>query len=84
VLGETIAAMTPCMRLYAFLGQSLARGPVAPAYAEWVRTYADPGFEALAAGLETLLDRHAADTGAVRAHYRRAMALEYDFFDANF
>jgi len=83
VLGETIAAMTPCMRLYAFLGQSLARGPVAPAYAEWVRTYADPGFEALAAGLETLLDRHAADTGAVRAHYRRAMALEYDFFDAN-
>src|SRR5262249_1722127 len=24
-LGETIAAMTPCMRLYAFLGQSLAR-----------------------------------------------------------
>ena len=50
-LGETVAAMTPCMRLYAFLGQSLAAGPVAPAYADWVSTYADPGFEALAARL---------------------------------
>ena len=83
MLGETIAAMTPCMRLYAFLGRELARGPVAPAYAEWVRTYADPGFEAMAAGLETLLDRHAADTAAVRANYRRAMELEFGFFDAN-
>jgi thiaminase/transcriptional activator TenA len=84
LLGETVAAMTPCMRLYAFLGQSLARGPVAPAYAEWVQTYADPGFEALAARLEALLDRHAADTQAVRDNYARAMALEYGFFDANF
>ena len=82
-LGETIAAMTPCMRLYAFLGQSLARGNVAPLYAEWVKTYADPGFEGLAARLEELLDRHAADTPAVRANYRRAMELEYGFFDAN-
>ena len=83
-LGETVAAMTPCMRLYAFLGQSLARGAVAPAYADWVRTYADPGFEALAVQLEALLDRHAADTKAVRDNYARAMALEYGFFDANF
>ncbi|MFZ5780276.1 MAG: TenA family protein [Pseudomonadota bacterium] len=82
-LGETIAAMTPCMRLYAFLGQSLANGEVAPAYAEWVRTYADPGFDALAGQLEALLDRHAADGAAVRANYRRAMELEYGFFDAN-
>ncbi|MBM3650688.1 MAG: TenA family protein [Alphaproteobacteria bacterium] len=82
-LGETVAAMTPCMRLYAFLGQSLAKGTVAPAYADWVTTYADPGFEALAARLEALLDRHAADNAAVRDNYRRAMELEYGFFDAN-
>jgi thiaminase/transcriptional activator TenA len=82
-LGETIAAMTPCMRLYAFLGQVLAQKDVAPAYADWVKTYADPGFEALAARLEGLLDRHAADTPAVRANYRRAMELEYGFFDAH-
>lgn len=82
-LGETIAAMTPCMRLYAFLGRSLAATRVEPLYAEWVKTYADPGFEALAVGLEALLDLHAKDCEAVRAAYRRAMELEYGFFDAN-
>ena len=82
-LGETIAAMTPCMRLYAFLGQSLARTNVAPTYADWVTTYADPGFETLALRLEALLDLHASDSAAVRANYRRAMELEYRFFDAN-
>ena len=83
-LGETIAAMTPCMRLYAFLGQMLNRGEPDPLYAEWVKSYADPGFEALAARLEQLLDAHATDSPAVRANYRRAMELEYGFFDANF
>jgi thiaminase/transcriptional activator TenA len=82
-LGETIAGMTPCMRLYTFLGQELARKDVAPAYADWVKTYADPGFEALAVRLEGLLDQHATDTPAVRTNYRRAMELEYGFFDAN-
>lgn len=82
-LGETIAGMTPCMRLYAYLGQALAKKDVAPAYADWVKTYADPGFEALAVRLEELLDQHAADSPAVRANYRRAMELEYGFFDAN-
>jgi len=82
-LGETIAAMTPCMRLYAWLGQSLAKTKVAPTYADWVKTYSDPGFEALAARLEALLDAHATDTAAVRANYRRAMELEYSFFAAN-
>ena len=82
-LGETIAAMTPCMRLYGFLGQELAKKAVAPAYADWVKTYSDPGFEALAGRLEMLLDRHAVDSPVVRANYRRAMELEYGFFDAN-
>jgi thiaminase/transcriptional activator TenA len=82
-LGETIAAMTPCMRLYAFLGQMLSRAEAAPFYSEWIRTYADPGFEALAVRLEELLDAHATDSEAVRANYRRAMDLEYGFFDAN-
>jgi len=82
-LGETIAAMTPCMRLYAWLGQSLARTKVAAAYADWVTTYSDPGFEALAVRLEGLLDKHASDTPTVRANYRRAMELELGSFAAN-
>jgi len=82
-LGETIAAMTPCMRLYAFLGQMLSRTEAASLYSEWVKTYADPGFEGLAVRLEELLDAHATDSEAVRANYGRAMELEYAFFDAN-
>lgn len=84
-VGEICAAMTPCMRLYAFLGQSLAEeglGENNP-YAEWVETYADPGFESLAARLEELLDRYAEETPAVREVYRRAMTLEVEFFEAN-
>lgn len=82
-LGETIAAMTPCMRLYAFLGRSLAANNAAQLYSEWVKTYADPGFEALAVQLEALLDLHAADSETVRSNYRRAMELEFGFFAAN-
>ena len=80
-LGETCAAMTPCMRLYAHLGQSLA-GRSAPAYAEWVTAYADPGFEELAGTLEELLDRYSAGTASVARAYRRAMELEVAFFEA--
>jgi thiaminase/transcriptional activator TenA len=40
-----------------------------------------PGFEALAATLEALLDRHAQDGPEVRRAYRRAMDLELGFFD---
>jgi thiaminase (transcriptional activator TenA) len=83
-VGETCAAMTPCMRLYAFLGQELAeRSSEDNPYAAWVKTYADPEFEALATRLENLLDRYATDTPAVRTAYRRAMALEVAFFEAN-
>jgi thiaminase/transcriptional activator TenA len=84
-VGETCAAMTPCMRLYAFLGQSLAADhpDETHPYVEWIRTYADPSFEALAVRLENLLDRYASATPRVQSVYRRAMALELDFFTAH-
>jgi len=84
-VGETCAAMTPCMRLYAFLGQSLSDEGIdeSNAYAEWIETYSAPDFEALASMLEGLLDRYAADTPAVHAAYRRAMNLELAFFEGN-
>jgi thiaminase/transcriptional activator TenA len=77
----TCAAMTPCMRLYAHLGQALA-GHAAQPYAEWVTTYADPGFAELTGTLERLLDATATDGPGVRRAYRRAMQLEVGFFDA--
>lgn len=85
-VGEICAAMTPCMRLYAFVGQSLASsetlgGPANP-FREWIDTYASDEFDALASTLEVLLIRYAEYTPAVRAAYRRAMQLELDFFSA--
>jgi thiaminase (transcriptional activator TenA) len=80
-LGMVFAAMTPCMRLYAWLGGELDAGAAGP-YTEWVTTYADPRFEALAAQLERLLDEHAEDTPGVRGTYRRAMQLEVSFFES--
>ncbi|SBS76039.1 Transcriptional activator, TenA family [uncultured Mycobacterium sp.] len=80
-VGVIYAAMTPCMRLYAWLGQSLDADRAGP-YAQWVQTYADPEFEGIAGVLEGLLDDQAADTPAVRSAYRRAMFLELAFFEA--
>ena len=39
-VGETCAAMAPCMRLYAYLGQSIAAEGYEPdnPYAEWIET----------------------------------------------
>ena len=81
-IGLTCAAMTPCMRLYAHLGQRLAAQDASGHYQEWVTTYGDPHFEGLTARLEALLDEHAEDTTDVRTAYRRAMQLEVDFFAA--
>lgn len=77
------AAMTPCMRLYAWLGRSLDPGTAGP-YAQWVQTYADPGFEALAVRLENLLDEQHVDTPVLHDSYRRVMQLELGFFAAAF
>lgn len=80
-IGLLCAALTPCMRLYAHLGEALV-GREAGRYEEWVDTYAAPEFAELAATLERLLDRYAADTPSIRAAYRRAMRLEVAFFAA--
>jgi thiaminase/transcriptional activator TenA len=81
--GHTVAAMTPCMRLYAFLGQELAPNldPESP-YREWVETYSSADVEALASRLEGLLDRYGGDPERLAWLYRRAMELELAFFQA--
>ena len=83
--GLICAAMTPCLRLYAWLGQRLRAQVGHPdhAYAAWIDTYADVEFEALARRLESLLDHHAPAGTAVEITYRRAMELELAFFDAH-
>ena len=82
-VGVTAAAMSPCMRLYAYLGQQLAQtGIPEHAYKDWIATYSGDEFEPLAAQLEALVDEHATDSKAVQSAYRYAMVCERDFFQA--
>ena len=81
--GETVAAMTPCMRLYSWLGKALRpelrkRHP----YARWIENYSSPAFDALATELEGLLDRLAVDRQETRDAYRYALQCEGEFFTA--
>lgn len=82
-LAETVAAMTPCMRLYAYLGGELAQscGQQHP-YRRWIETYSGEEFGQLTRRLEALLDRAAADSRAVRESYRAALECELEFFSA--
>ncbi len=81
-VGHIAAAMTPCMRLYAHLGQQLAAHtkPESP-YRDWVDTYSSAEFEALARRLEALLDRYGGDPDRLAVLYHQAMELELRFFD---
>jgi thiaminase (transcriptional activator TenA) len=82
-VGHIVAAMTPCMRLYAYLGQQLAaRTKPDNPYREWVEAYSSTEFEALAQRLEALLDRYGGDDDRPAVLYHRAMELELRFFDA--
>ena len=82
-IGVTAAAMSPCMRLYAYIGQALAsRGILENAYSGWVHTYSGDDFTPLVTQLETLVDRHSADSPLVAETFRYAMLCERDFFEA--
>ena len=81
---HTAAAMAPCMRLYAWLGQQLK--PIASSdspYYEWIETYSSEDFNAHAVALEALVDRLAGDEGALSSHYSTAMRLELAFFESS-
>ena len=83
-VAETVAALAPCMALYAFLGRELAPkcGPQHP-YRKWIETYSSPEFAQLASRMESVLDRVGADSLEVRSAYRYALECELAFFSAS-
>jgi thiaminase/transcriptional activator TenA len=82
-VGITAVAMSPCMRLYAYLGQAIAQNGIPDhAYKDWITTYSSSEFEPLARQLEALVDEHSPDTALTRSTYRYAMSCERDFFQA--
>ena len=81
--GATAVAMSPCMRLYAFLGQSLAKEGIPDhRYRQWIETYSSDEFEPLAQQLEILVNEQAMDSPLIRSNYRYAMECELNFFAA--
>ncbi|KAI5084204.1 hypothetical protein GOP47_0000373 [Adiantum capillus-veneris] len=85
----TVGAMTPCMRLYAFLGQEIKKHLGADCsdspYHEWIGTYSSKEFESSTLQIESLLDTLAAhlgedDTSKLENLYSQAFTLELEFF----
>ena len=81
---EIMFAMTPCMRLYSWIGKSLSNNILKNPYKEWIITYSDETFDALAKSLENLIDSslEVYDINQANYLYKRAMELELDFFNA--
>lgn len=80
-VGMIAIALSPCMRLYAFLGQTLAKHDLPKHdYSEWVETYSAEAFETLAQTLEDLVNRYAPEDPKRYSVYRYAMLCERDFF----
>ncbi|XP_057963058.1 bifunctional TH2 protein, mitochondrial [Malania oleifera] len=91
VAAYTLGAMTPCMRLYAFLAKELLAlsdpSESNHPYRKWVDNYASEGFQASALQIEDLLDKLSVSlTGEeldiIEKLYRQAMKLEIEFFSA--
>ena len=89
----SLAALVPCMSVYAHLGKYIASHPEFAteqnAYKRWVDTYSDADFQALTAQLEDMLDEmdlEYADNKHVAAFvklcYAFAMQMELEFFNA--
>lgn len=82
-VGITAVAMSPCMRLYAYIGQSLAKqGIPTHEYGDWVKTYSSDEFAPLAADLEALVDQYSPDNETAQTTFSYAMLCERDFFQA--
>ena len=81
---EIMFAMTPCMRLYSWIGKSLHAEDFDKKYEEWIITYSDVSFENLANSLENLIEtnKESYDIDQAQYLYKRAMQLELDFFNA--
>ena len=81
---EIMFAMTPCMRLYSWIGKSLSNNISNNPYREWIITYSDENFDKLAKSLENLIDftNEKYDANQANYLYKKAMELELAFFNS--
>ncbi len=81
---EIMFAMTPCMRLYSWIGKNLSDMILNNPYKEWILTYSNESFDDLAKSLEKIIDNYQEpyDINQAQNLYKKAMELELDFFNA--
>jgi len=81
---EILVSMTPCMRLYAWIGKNLSSSTSNDLYKNWIATYSDENFEKLAKSLERIIDTYKGsyDLDQLNYLYQKAMDLEVKFFEA--
>ncbi len=81
---EIMFAMTPCMRLYSWIGKSLSGMILNNPYKRWIDTYSDESFDNLAKSLEAIIDnfQEQYDLNNANNLYKKAMELELEFFNA--
>lgn len=80
--GHILAATAPCFVLYGYIGNELAKvlNPESP-YREWVETYSSPEAAAAVQEIEFGLNQYCVVDERAGEYYRRALELEYRFFD---
>ncbi|XVF06464.1 hypothetical protein REPUB_Repub06bG0050300 [Reevesia pubescens] len=91
IAAYTLGAMTPCMRLYAFLGKEflslLEPNEYEHPYKKWIENYSSESFQASALQTEDLLDKLSVsltgeELNIIEKLYHQAMKLEIEFFYA--
>ncbi|KAK3015928.1 hypothetical protein RJ639_007695 [Escallonia herrerae] len=89
IAAYTLGAMTPCMRLYAFIGKEiqalLDTNDSGHLYNKWIENYSSESFQASALQNEDLLDKLSVsltgeELGIIEKLYHQAMRLEIEFF----
>lgn len=81
-LGEHLAAMAPCAKLYGWLGTRLVDQPFDDRYDFWINMYSGPEYLAKVDIVMGMLDQHGDESDSVATRFRTAMELEYNFFDS--
>ncbi len=81
---EIMSAMTPCMRLYSWLGKKLLNSNSSNPYRDWILIYSNESFDNLAKKLENIIDEYSDsyDINQLNFLYKKAMELELEFFNA--
>lgn len=81
-IGYLAAATSPCGILYEYLGCELAKDyNPDTTYKDWILTYSSDEFKDGTKMLDSIIDIYGCDNERTRQYYRRAMELEYEFFD---